>query len=508
MHDDENNNAQPRYINTVNGVYDTGLRRNVYGHPSVAAAPLPSGEELPVWARAKVQGGSLPKVVDTEGGGPNGQLAIAADALAGRPRPELPTWYLPQEIRDLSATLSVVLDCSEDVVISTMFAVVSGAVGTQVRTFDGKYENMLNINVCHVGLSGSNKSTPARKLVKLLDDISQKMDREYREEKRRCLERKDTANIPRPQILYVSGSTPEGIYKMLAYNPRGLFVRRDELAAFIDDLAGRYSNGGGGISDFLSIFTNETVSIIRAGEDPLVIPNPYLTVVGGLQPDILPDILGKRQLIYNGFNFRWLFVVPEMSITLERSTLRMPQAGIDYWNRLIARFLGIGPTNMTFDDGAQRKLDDYFRETRMKKLQGGDTYMDGVRDKLFIYLEKWSALATLVHYSDAADFGSPRQSVITAEAVEYSIECMHVFEHWAEKVRDMLPLHGGKRQMTLGEAIRTINSVHHIKNKSMFAESCGMTREQLYKYLQKADKPGSGSEVTPQNAGNADGQGG
>lgn len=454
-------------------------------------------------------------------------VAIRPDALMDKPVHELPADYLMAEVSEIADIIAQVMDCSEDIVISTMFAVVSGAVGTKVSVFDGKYTNMLNINVCHVAPPGSNKTQPVSLLIKPLENISLQKHLAYKEEKQRCLELKDTTNMPNPQILYVSNPTPEAINKMLAWNPHGLFARRDELVGFIEDLGGRYSNGSGGIPDFLSIFTNEHISIIRAGDEPLIIPKPYLTVVGGIQPGILPTILGKEQMINSGFNYRWLFVAPEIKVTLERSLTGIDPMVLDYWEQLIVKFHNIAPMTFTFDDEAQLILNDYFREIRMKKCERYDVYMDEVRDKLFIYLEKWAAIATLLHGDEIEFFANipkeemgdhfvndtPCKPVITGEAVAYAIRCMHVFEGWAQKVHGMLQAGDAPRQITLGDAVRTLNRFHPITNKSKFAESCGMTREQLYKYLPKAstqsglsDDTINNSGVTPQDAVNTNEQ--
>lgn len=454
-------------------------------------------------------------------------VAIRPDALMDKPVHELPADYLMTEVGEIADIIAQVMDCSEDIVISTMFAVVSGAVGTKVSVFDGKYTNMLNINVCHVAPPGSNKTQPVSLLVKPLENISLQKHLAYKEEKLRCLELKDTTNMPNPQILYVSNPTPEAINKMLAWNPHGLFARRDELVGFIEDLGGRYSNGNGGIPDFLSIFTNEHISIIRAGDETLIIPKPYLTVVGGIQPGILPTILGKEQMINSGFNYRWLFVAPEIKVTLERSLTGIDPMVLDYWEQLIVKFHNIAPMTFTFDDEAQLLLNDYFREIRMKKCEGNDVYMDEVRDKLFIYLEKWAAIATLLHGDEIEFFANipkeemgdhfvndtPCKPVITGEAVAFAIRCMHVFEGWAQKVHGMLQASDAPRQITLGDTVRTLNRFHPITNKSKFAESCGMTREQLYKYLPKtstqsglSDDTINNSGVTPQDAVNANEQ--
>lgn len=488
-------------VNTLNGVYNTETGKIIYGMP-----PVKNDSAEPSTTDGSQEHSPDHSVVDNADR--EGKIVISADALSDKIAGELPTDYLLPKVAELVYKAAYVMDCSPDIVISTMFAVVSGAVGTKVKVFDGKYTNMLNINVCHVAPPGSNKTQPVSLLVKPLEQISMRKNSAYKEELQRCKETKETMDMPKPQILYVSNPTPEAINKMMAYNPHGLFARRDELAGFIDDLGGRYSNGSGGIPDFLSIFTNEHISIIRVGEEPLIIPKPYLTVVGGIQPARLPKVLGTDQLIYSGFNYRWLFVVPEIKVSVERNLLGIPQSDLDYWEMLIEKFHNIRPMTLAFDDEAQLKLNDYFREVRLKKIEGNDSYMDEVRDKLFIYLEKWAALSTLLHgdnveyfegqpkkqMGDTFESGIPCMTVITAEAVEYAIKCMHVFEGWAMKVRDMLPLEGDRKRITLGDAIRTLHCIHPILNKKQFAESCGMTREQLYKYLPKASTKANAEE--------------
>lgn len=136
-------------------------------------------------------------------------VAIRPDALMDKPVHELPADYLMTEVGEIADIIAQLMDCSEDIVISTMFAVVSGAVGTKVSVFDGKYTDMLNINVCNVAPPGSNKTQPVSLLVKPLENISLQKHLANKEEKQRCMELKDTANMPNPQILYVSNPTPE-----------------------------------------------------------------------------------------------------------------------------------------------------------------------------------------------------------------------------------------------------------------------------------------------------------
>lgn len=129
-----------------------------------------------------------------------------------------------------------------------------------------------------------------------------------------------------------------------------------------------------------------------------------------------------------------------------------------------------------------------------------DTYMSEVRDKLFVYSQKWAGLANIIH-GDCIPFGlskhdnrfvdgKPCESVISGEAMEYAIDCMNIFEHWAERVHGKIA-ETDTTKITLADAIRVVNDFYPISNKSQFAQSCGMTRELLYKYLPKV------KEATP-----------
>ncbi len=444
----------------------------------------------------------------------NNGVQITPDALVKTPKHRLPFDYFMPELQKLILTLQACMNCSMDIITSTVFAVISGAVGNVVAIREGIYTNRLNLNLCHVAPPGSNKTQPVSKLVKPLALISHEMLEDSKRERENCKEAKEQVAIPPFQILYISNPTPEAINKTLANNQRGLFVRRDELPGFIEDLQGRYSKGSG-IPDFLSYFSNEPITILRVGEQPLEVSNPYLTVVGGIQPGILPRVLGYQRLLDDGFTFRWLFCVPEIEVSLERSHEQIDDSLLDWWEVLVRRFHNMAPMAMTFDKDASKLLDGYHRRIAIQRINGADSYMCQVRDKLEIYVQKFAGLATLLH-GECIDFfankprflmsehfvnDKPCEPVIKADAVEYAIRCMDVFEAWAEDVRDLIFNAQAKHDISLADAIKALNKFHPIINKKQFAESCGMAREQLYKYIGKEN-----DKVTPKNIQEAEKQ--
>lgn len=414
----------------------------------------------------------------------------------------LPIDYLMPEIKSLILSIEEKMNCPRDFATTAVFAIASGAIGNRIQTNDGVYKNRLNINVCHVAPPGSNKTAPVSLLLKPLVAIHDEIMMQSRMERKNFEASKGSDEKPLPKILFASNPTPEAINKFLAYNPRGIFVRRDELKGFIEDLSGRYNSGDGGVSDFLSTFTNESISIIRSGEEPLSIPQPYLSVMGGIQPSILKDVLGKKLLMGNGFNYRWLFVYPDIEVCLTRQHEGVDKKALEYWHTFVKCLWNIAPMEFTFSDAAQKLLDEYYRKIAEKKIEEKDcdTYMSEVRDKLFVYSQKWAGLANILH-GDCVPFGLNRQdnrfvdgkpceTIISREAMKYAIDCMEVFEHWAERVHNKIE-ENDTTKITLADAIRVVNDFYPISNKSQFAQSCGMTRELLYKYLPK------GKDTTP-----------
>jgi hypothetical protein len=124
----------------------------------------------------------------------------------------------------------------------------------------------------------------------------------------------DASPEPVPPVLercITGDTTVEAVAKLLKENPRGLLLCRDELAAWT--LAMNQYRGGRG-SDrqfYMSIWCGATIWLDRKGEPrPLMVPDPFLSILGCLCPDMLGELAGRgdRQ---DGFMDRVLFCYPD-----------------------------------------------------------------------------------------------------------------------------------------------------------------------------------------------------
>ncbi|OUR76010.1 hypothetical protein A9Q83_16645 [Alphaproteobacteria bacterium 46_93_T64] len=109
--------------------------------------------------------------------------------------------------------------------------------------------------------------------------------------------------------LYVTDATQEAMAQLIAAHPKGLLCQRDELAGWLLNFD-RY--GGGGERDFwIEGYGGRSYNIdrVKHAKEPIRIPHLSLSVVGGIQPERLAEILMKGA--DSGFAARFLMVWPE-----------------------------------------------------------------------------------------------------------------------------------------------------------------------------------------------------
>lgn len=113
---------------------------------------------------------------------------------------------------------------------------------------------------------------------------------------------------PEPRLV-VGDSTVEALAALLKGNPKGLLVRRDELAGWLASFD-RYA-GGGDRQFWLEAFGGRPFQIdrVKHGKGGLRIPALLVSVLGGIQPDRLESLLLRND--DDGLPARFLWVWPE-----------------------------------------------------------------------------------------------------------------------------------------------------------------------------------------------------
>lgn len=108
-------------------------------------------------------------------------------------------------------------------------------------------------------------------------------------------ERPKTANPgPEPVLprLAMSDATIEKVSVIVASQPRGTLLARDELAGWLQGMS-RYAGGGSDRPFWLEAYGGRSYSVERMGRDPVYVDRLTVGVLGGIQPDRLRSLLMK-----------------------------------------------------------------------------------------------------------------------------------------------------------------------------------------------------------------------
>lgn len=405
---------------------------------------------------------------------------------------ELTSYLLP--VDGLSGNAQAILNavaetyqCSRDIVLAAMFAATSIAVGKRVCIYDGKYYNYPCLWLCVVAPSGSNKSIPVRHILRPLIERDAASYQVYKSEIKEWRKAQDD-NLEEPifRQLMINDTTPEARNKALAVNGNGILLYRDEIKGALDDI-GRYAKSGE-VSQWLSIYDSDNITINRKSEDTLLIEHPFMGILGGIQPDVLSDAFGRDLLMNNGFNQRWLFVYPNGTPPPMYSDKSVPREITGAWNTYITQLLDFDFAandlhTLYITDEAKQVYVDYYNSLQAKKADA-DSYMGAVYSKLQIQVQRWAGIAHLLG-------NQPGMSRILPEEMMFSTQCMNYFERCAEKVYSKLI--EGKRSdsakpMGTEEMIARLFFATNPPSIQAFADGIGVSRQHVSKCLKKYER--------------------
>ncbi len=236
-----------------------------------------------------------------------------------------------------------------------------------------------------------------------------------------------------------TNTTIEGLYANLDKNRRGILMHVDELDSFLGNMS-RYSRGNDE-AYWLQLFNGYEIKCDRkSSDDTIAIQHPYVSVIGGTQPGILPELFGGKRLM-NGFASRLLKVFPDINEMPGWKASRVPQSVIDEWNGLVRRILEepteydengeVIPHVLSFSDEAKQLLCKWKNEENGRAWQDtDDDYLKGFYGKLETYAVRFSLVIQVVR--SFCEKGCGRQ-VIDGTSAKAAIELAEYFRRMERK---------------------------------------------------------------------------
>ena len=144
---------------------------------------------------------------------------------------------------------------------------------------------------------------------------------------------------------YTSDTTTEALATILAENPRGVAIIRDELTGWVRSMDQYRAQRGADRQFFLSSWSGEPLVVDRKsnpGGVPIIVPHPFLSVVGGLPPDMLHELTDERGR-EDGFIHRLLFAYPEAIPPGAWSDAAISEEAEHAWHRVIEHLGALEP---------------------------------------------------------------------------------------------------------------------------------------------------------------------
>ena len=383
-------------------------------------------------------------------------LAAAVPPVRAGATPALmafPTQVLPASMRGLVLSGAQAIGVPAEFIGVPLLVLAGAVIGNawEIEVKGGWYEGP-NLYAAIVGDPGA-KKTPALKLaLRAIHLIQERLYGEYRAaraeydeeyalwERTPKKERGAPPEQPRFSHVWTSDSTTEALAEMLA-GAKGLALFRDELVGWVKSMDQYRSGKGADRQHYLSMWSRTSIKIDRKSSPvPIIVPRPCLAVVGGIQPDVLPD-LQENALRNDGFVDRLLFAYPDIGPS------RWTRAGVDEAaqaavERLFSDLYDLrgveAPDGTTVPRRARLDADAITLWGRWYDANDEETRDDRVPSSL---RGTWSKLASqlarltlILHVGYATDAGDAVSASISQPTLEAAMDLLDYFREHARAV--------------------------------------------------------------------------
>ena len=296
-----------------------------------------------------------------------------------------PLEVLPAQVEAFTGLAAAALPAPIDFVAIPVLAAASAAIGTTraIEAMTGHRE-LPCLFTGVVGGPGSKKSPTLQLATQPVMDYYTAAHAAYKQ----ALSEKGT-NGPEPahppQTMLTDG-TSEAIAEALDGHPRGILYAQDELSGLLGTMNQYRGGRGADLQLWQGIYSATPIVVKRKGKAPLVVERPFVTVVGGIQPDTLSMLDTGRQ---DGFLDRFLLVYPD-PLPHSRSTTELPENVIQGYARVIRSLYKLdfhdttgGPRVLQLTPEARAAYESWLdRHYDAMNQDGFEAYLEGHYSKL------------------------------------------------------------------------------------------------------------------------------
>jgi len=306
-----------------------GMRGRLAQEESVKLKTTYSAPAAATFTIGKKKDGGVARDVDVS---PRSISFSVTPAPLPEARP-FPVEALPDAAKVFVEEAAEAIGCAADLIAAPVLAVLSAGVGaSRVVEIKRGWREGAALFVAAVAEAGDKKSPAAnaakrpvmRRQAEKRSEFKERKaeyERELREWKAAYQRARKDGEVeppapaePKMERVYADDTTVEALVVILEDNPRGILLYKDELTGWIRSLDQYKGGKGSDRQHYLSIWSNTPVVVDRKSRqgDPVYLDRPLVTLAGGIQPVMLPELGGSME---DGLLDRFLFAYPRHSTT-------------------------------------------------------------------------------------------------------------------------------------------------------------------------------------------------
>jgi len=357
----------------------------------------------------------------------------------------------------------------------------SGAIGNTRRlAITRAHQQPACIFACIIGRPVSLKSTPLHAITYPLHLA----EHHYYQEWKKDLEEWENeepaegeVKRPKPRLrrALLDDTTVEAMVRILGDNPRGLLMSRDELAALITGMNQYKDNGkGNDRQNWLKIWSGKRIEVDRKSFEgvPLVVNRPFVSAIGGIQPQVIECMRGEQQGDRpppdDGFLDRFALCFPDPLPAVGETWRDVTEEESAVWAETVQRLLNL--TMLRIDGDHVPDLMPFTDTARIAWTRLTQEHADEVNNDLADWL--WGPWAKMVP-GYAGRFAltlqliwNPEAKAVDGPMVELAFKLVSYFKSHARKVYSFM-----SADPRIAEAQHVLNWLSRNPKVSVFSRS-------------------------------------
>jgi hypothetical protein len=339
---------------------------------------------------------------------------------------EFPIGVFPEPVACIVKEVSRAVGCDPGMVAGAVLGVTGGLIGRSVSLLRGQNWFLKpTVFLANIGLPGDGKSPSLEYIMNPIDLIDgelagkfivEKVDYTNLMEDYLIAQRAKDPTVPKPIApvpvrVHILDTTFEKLLKVLAANPRGLFMGLDELTILLTSLNQYKGGSGSDRSHLLAIWGGKSILVDRVRDElgePMRIPHPCLSIVGNLVPGMLSLLSHSKG--DDGMIDRWLYCFPGRKPKL-RSDQRNPVSRLaiegwvavarTLWTRpMVVHEEHLVPYTLRFSESGQTAFDEEY-DHHVEEMNGSDfpDELLGPWSKLEEYAGRFCLILACLHHA-------------------------------------------------------------------------------------------------------------